>query len=351
MTASQSCMHAAGRPGLVGLAIVRTLRLRFRLLVAMSVFSLLAACGPKPDTTPGQALASVNGVEITVLQLNDELARAGAGVGAAGQEAASKQLLQALIDRQLLQSEAAREKLDRDPKVMQAIDRARALIVAQAWLQKRLGNLAPPTAADIETYYNAHPQFFDKRQQFSMDQLQLPAAALTPALKQVVIDAKSLDEVSSWLAANHVQAGRSHVARSTADLAPALVTRLLAMRKGQLFAVQEGERALVVVLLDIQQAPVMLAVARPQIEQFLRKQRQKESAIAELARLRADARIAYLNKTLDPAAPATTTNRGAPVTTMAPQATPIPSAATAADSSATNTAANIALDRGVAGLK
>ena len=29
MTASQSCMHAAGRPGLVGLAIVRTLRLRF----------------------------------------------------------------------------------------------------------------------------------------------------------------------------------------------------------------------------------------------------------------------------------------------------------------------------------
>ena len=52
---------------------------------------LLCACGPKgSDATPGQALASVNGVEITALQLNEELARA--GVGAAGQEAASKQL-------------------------------------------------------------------------------------------------------------------------------------------------------------------------------------------------------------------------------------------------------------------
>ena len=360
MTTSQLRIDVGGLPGSAGAAIVRTLRLRLRscpgagsgetmlskLFAAMSVFLLLAACGPKPDATPGQSLASVNGVEITVLQLNDELARA--GVGAAGQEAASKQLLQALIDRQLLQSEAAREKLDRDPKVMQAIDRARALIVAQAWLQKRLGNLAPPTAADIEAYYNAHPQFFDKRQQFSMDQLQLPAAALTPALKQVVGDARSLDEVLSWLAANHVQAGRSHVARSTADLAPALVTRLLAMRNGQLFAVQEGERALVVALLDIQQAPVMLAVARPQIEQFLRKQRQKESATAELTRLRADAKIAYLNKTLEPGAPAAATNLAAPVATRASQAAPIASAAAHAAATA---AANTALDRGVAGLK
>ena len=287
-----------------------------------------------------------------MLQLNDELARAGAGVGAAGQEAASKQLLQALIDRQLLQSEAAREKLDRDPKVMQAIDRARALIVAQAWLQKAARQPGAAHRCRHRDLLQCAPAVFStSANSFSMDQLQLPAAALTPALKQVVSDAKSLDEVSSWLAANHVQAGRSHVARSTADLAPALVTRLLAMRKGQLFVVQEGERALVVALLDIQHAPVMLAVARPQIEQFLRKQRQKESAIAELARLRADANIAYLNKTLEPAAPATASNRGAPVTTMAPQATPIPSAATAADSIATNTAANTALDRGVAGLK
>lgn len=306
----------------------------------------LAACGNKQaDTAPGQALASVNGVEITVMQLNDELARA--GVKAASEQAASKQLLQALIDRQLLQAEAAREKLDRDPKVMQAIERARALIVAQAWLAKRTGNLAQPGSAEIEAYYNAHPQFFGARKQFSMDQLQLPAGALTPALKQVVDNAGSLEDVTGWLDANKVAAGRSHVTRSTADLAPALAGKLLAMRQGQVFAVQDGERALVVALRAVQEAPVTLAVARPQIAQFLVKQRQKESAGTELARLRADARIEYLNKDFADL-PATKAQAAAAPPPQTAAAAALPAGATA------NTAANAAdaaLERGVAGLK
>ena len=312
-------------------------------LFALATCALaLAACGDKQaEAPPGQALVSVNGVEITVMQLNDELARA--GVKAANEQAASKQLLQALIDRQLLQAEAAREKLDRDPKVMQAIERARALIIAQAWLQKHIGNLAQPTAAEVEAYYNAHPQFFGTRKQFAMDQLQLPAGALTADLKQVVDNARSLEDVTGWLDANKVQVGRSHVTRSTADLAPALATRLLAMREGQVFAVQEGARALVIALREIQDAPVTLAVARPQIEQFLIKQRQKESASNELARLRADAKIEYLNKEFTDA-PAAGTQAAAPATPAAPAATP-PAGAT------TNTAANAALERGVAGLK
>jgi peptidyl-prolyl cis-trans isomerase C len=313
-----------------------------RLLGMFTAMLVLGACGQKTaEVTPGQALASVDGVEITVLQLNDELARA--GVKAANEQAAGKQLLQALIDRQLLQAEAAREKLDRDPKVMQAIERARALVVAQAVLQKRVGNVALPTAAEVEAYYNAHPQFFSARKQFAMDQLQLPGAALTPALKQVVDAATSLDDVTNWLAANKVQAGRSHVTRSTSDLAPALATKLLAMRKGQVFAVQEGERALVIALLDVQEAPVTLAIARPHIEQFLIKGRQKDSASAELARLRAGARIAYLNK-------AFADEPGAPVTDAGAATTPAPAAGSATNTVA-NTTANAALDRGVAGLK
>jgi EpsD family peptidyl-prolyl cis-trans isomerase len=302
-----------------------------RLLLLCVGAAVLCACGRKPaDNTPGQALVSVDGVEITVMQLNDELARA--GVKAANEQAASRQLLQALIDRQLLLAEAVRAKLDRDPKVMQAIERSRALIVAQAWLQRRIGELAQPAAAEIESYYYAHPQFFGARKQFAMDQLQLPATALTPALKEVVERATSLDDVNGWLTANKMQAGRSHVTRSTSDLAPALAAKLLAMRKGQVFAVQEGDRALVIALRDVQDAPVTLAIARPQIAQFLLKQRQKESASTEIARLRADAKIDYLNKAL--AAPPAGT-----------------AAATAAAAPATDATAGAALDRGVAGLK
>jgi hypothetical protein len=49
----------------------------------------MTACGEKAEKKPGQALASVNGEEITVLQLNEELSRVNPQM--AQQEAARKQ--------------------------------------------------------------------------------------------------------------------------------------------------------------------------------------------------------------------------------------------------------------------
>ena len=295
----------------------------------------LAACGNKAKDKPGQALASVDGAEITVLQLNEELQRA--GVGPSQQEAASKQLLQALIDRQLLQGEAAREKLERDPKVMQSIERAKALIVAQEYLRKRIGNPPRPTAAEVEDYFNKNPQFFSHRQQFNMNELVIATADLTPALKAAADAAKSLDEVAAWMDAHKVRFGRTQVARSTADLSVEMSAQLLRMPKGQLFIVKEGERTLLISIAEIREAPVPLEVAAQQIEQFLVTKRNKESAAAELARLRANAKIEYLNKSMAmdarPAAAApAATGLGAPAV-------------------ATDTAARAALERGAAGLK
>jgi EpsD family peptidyl-prolyl cis-trans isomerase len=302
----------------------------------------LTACGNKAkEAKPGQALASVNGEEITVLQLNEELQRA--GVGAAQQDAASKQLLQALIDRQLLQSEAAKEKLDRDPKVMQAVERAKSLIIAQAYMQKRLGAPARPTPAEVEDYYTKHPEFFSRRKQFNMNELVIASADLTPELKAAADGAKSLEEVAVWLDAHKVKFGRTQVTRTTADLAPELSAKLMAMARGQLFVVKEGERSMLISIADIKDAPVTLEVASQQIEQYLMNKKTKDAAAAELARLRATAKIEYINKSMavDPnAAPQ-------------PAATPAPAPALGETAPATAADANAkaAIERGVVGLK
>ena len=301
----------------------------------------LSACGDKSrESKPGQALASVNGAEITVLQLNEELQRA--GIGPAQQEAASKQLLQALIDRQLLQTEAAREKLDRDPKVMQSIERAKALIVAQAYMLKRIGNPARPTPAEVEDYFNKNPQFFAHRKQFNMNELALASSDLTPALTAAADGAKSLEEVAAWMEAHKIKFGRTQVSRSTTDLTPEMSAKLLALPKGQLFFVKEGERSLLISIADIREAPVTLETAAQQIEQFLVNKRNKESAAAELARLRATARIEYLNKSLAmdaKAVPAAAAVPAQPSLGAAPAAAP------------PDAAAKAAVERGVAGLK
>ncbi|QBQ39563.1 peptidyl-prolyl cis-trans isomerase, EpsD family [Pseudoduganella plicata] len=266
---------------------------------AMLLVATLAACGGKAEKKPGQALASVNGQEITVLQLNEELMRA--NVPAARQEAARKQMLEALIDRQLLESEATKEKMDRDPKVMQAIERAKSTIVAQAYLQKRVGTIARPTATEVEEYFNKNPQLFASRKVFDMRQLVLASSDVTDNVKAAIDASKSLDEVAAWLDEHKVKYGRGQLARSTQELPPELAGKLLAMPKGQLFIIREGDRSMLLSINEVKDAPVTLAQATPQIEQFLVNKKNKEAAEAELKRLRASAKIEYLGQTQAPA--------------------------------------------------
>jgi hypothetical protein len=84
-----------------------------------------------------------------VYQVNNELQRA--NVQPAQQEAASRQIVQGLVDRQILLQAAHKEKLDRKPQVMQAIENAKMQILAQAYLQERVASVAKPTADEIES--------------------------------------------------------------------------------------------------------------------------------------------------------------------------------------------------------
>lgn len=272
---------------------------------------LLSACGSKVEHKPGQALASVNGEEITVLQLNDELSRSNAP--ATQQEAARKQALEALIDRQLLISEASREKVDRDPRVVQAIERARSVILAQAYMQKRLGTPAKPTAAEVEAYYSQNPQFFSQRKHFDMREIVLPTRDVTDDLKAEMDKTRSLDDVATWLDAHKVKYQKAQLSRSGSELPPELSAKLLALAKGQLFIVREGERSMLVTIADVRSSPVELEAARPQIEQYLVAKKGKEAAEQEVKRLRASAKIAYINQpspVADAGAPASDIERG-----------------------------------------
>ncbi|MTV40535.1 EpsD family peptidyl-prolyl cis-trans isomerase, partial [Duganella radicis] len=283
-------------------------KLNPRLLASAGLLLLaagLSACGGGKEKKPGQALASVNGEEITVLQLNEELQRA--NVQAAQQEAARKQLLEALIDRQLLQIEAAKDKTDRDPAVVQSIERAKALIIAQAYMQKRLGTPAKPTQAEVEAYYTQHPEFFAQRKALDMRQLVLATRDLDDPLKAAIDSAKSLDEVAAWMDAHKVKFVRNQVSRTSSDLPAELARKLLSMPKGQLFIVREGERSLLISIAEVKDSPVSLEAAASQIEQFLVNKKNKDAAAAELARLRAAAKITYLNKADEPAAAAAAT--------------------------------------------
>lgn len=330
----------------VALAIKAAIVSRKSLLCAglIAVAVGVGGCGDK-EKKAGQALASVNGEEITVLQLNEELQRS--GVQAAQQEAASKQLLDALIDRQLLQNEAVKVKLDRDPKVVQAIERAKAFIIAQAYMQQRLGNIAKPTEAEVEAYFKQHPEFFEHRKQFEMKELIVDTKDLDNTAKAAVNAVKTLDEVAAWFDAHKIKYVRSQLLRASSDLEQELSSKLQALPKGELFMINEGSRSVLVSIVEIKDAPVTLAIAASKIEQFLMNKKNKDASDAELKRLRALAKIEYLNK----AAPAGKATAATPPTPTPAAAEVAPARARIAEPAAASTAVDAANERGVAGMK
>ena len=259
----------------------------------------LSACGNK-EKKAGQALVRVNGEEITVLQINDELKRA--GVKADQQEVATKQLLEKLIDRQLIIAEAMRNKIDRSPGVIQAIERAKAQIIAQAYLENITSKLAKPSMAEIDDYFQKHPEYFAQRKQFDMHQLIFATKDLSDELKTAIDSAKTLDEVATWLDGHNVRYARGQLSRSTTDLPELMVAKFKELKKGELFIVNEGENSMLNSITDIKDSPVTAKNAAPQIAQYLSNLKAKEAAESEIKHLRSSAKIEYLNASA-PAAP------------------------------------------------
>lgn len=265
-------------------------------LIGLALFSILvfSACDNQPkEKKPGQALVSINGQEVTTLQLNDEIRRA--GVRAEQYEESSKQLLESLIARQLIVDEAIRSKLDRTPDVMQARERANAQIIAQAYLQGIVSKITKPSEVEINEYYRKHPEYFAQRKQFDLTILRIATKNLSSELKAVIDTAKSTSEVAAWLDKKNVQYFRNLASRSTADLPLEMVTMMREKGKSHVFVINEQENRLLISVNEIKDSPITATDAALQIERYLTNHKYKQAIDAEIARLRLSAKIEYLN--------------------------------------------------------
>lgn len=251
---------------------------------------VLSACNNK-EKPAGQSMARVNGQDITVHQLNAELELLGNTPGVS-----KKEVLDALIARQLLTDQAEKNKTDRDPRVMRSIERAKDQILAQFYLQNKLTNVPKPLPAEVEDFYQKNPQLFAQRKQFETKELTIDTKDLTPELLEKMEKAKTLDEVQSWLDVHQIKYRPTQAVRSSTDLPPALVKAFSEMPQGALFTAKRPEKSDLIALQNVKNSPLTLDVARPKIEEYLTLMKTKEASEVEIARLRAEAKIEYLNE-------------------------------------------------------
>ncbi|MDP3612388.1 MAG: EpsD family peptidyl-prolyl cis-trans isomerase, partial [Rubrivivax sp.] len=136
-------------------------------LAALATAVLLVGCGEKKEKAASQTAAKVNKDEITVHQINFVLQQQ-RNLRPEQTDAASRQILERLVDQQLALQKADEQKVDRDPRVVQQLEAARREIVARAYLEK-VGEAAPkPTPEEIKKYYDEKPALFSQRRVYSI---------------------------------------------------------------------------------------------------------------------------------------------------------------------------------------
>jgi len=304
----------ASRPGVMRLGLVA---------LAASV-ALLAACGDKKEKGASQTAAKVNKAEVTVHQINFVLQQQ-RNIRPEQADAASKQILERLIDQELALQKADDLKLDRDPRVVQQLEAAKREIIARAYLEKVGEGEPKPTAEEIKKYYDENPALFKERRVYSIQEIGIEAKPDQVAtLRQKLAAAKNIAEFVDYLKANDFKFSGNQAVRAAEQLPLASLDAFAKMQDGQAVLNQGPNGVQVVVLAGSRSQPVGEEQARPAIEQFLLNDRKRKLIEEDVKKMRADAKVEYVGKfaegTPGAAAPAT----AAP---PAPAPTPAPAAA------------------------
>lgn len=264
--------------------------------LAACLLATLAACsgGDKPAKAASQVAVKVNGDELSIHQVNAQLARL-QGVPADKADLARKQVVDGLVDQRLLIQQAIEKKLDRDPDVLAAIEQSRAQILAQAYVQKTLGAQARPNEAEVRKYYEENPALFAQRRVYRLQELttDLPAER-ADELKTAVAAAKAIPEVATWLQKNRFQVAANSAVRGAEQLPMAHLAQINAMKDGQMGVFVSDRKVTVLQVLTSQVQPIDEAKATPAIEQFLATRKRDELARSELKRLRENAKLEYV---------------------------------------------------------
>lgn len=262
--------------------------------VALGAVLLLSACGGGSEGGGStQVAAKVNKEEISVHQINYMLQRQ-PGIKPELVPAASKRILEGLVDQEVAIQQAVELKLDRDPRVVSAIEAARREIIARAYADRVAEGAGKPTPEEISQYYASKPALFAQRRIYALNEFMIEVPAdQREALGVRLQGVRSADELSGALRAANIKFAARNVTQAPESLPMTLLDKLAPLNEGQSLVISVPNGLNVLIVAAAKPAPVTEEKARPAIEQFLLNERKRKLVSDEIKRLRTAAQIEY----------------------------------------------------------
>lgn len=287
------------------------MKIRLGQAAVLLLLPLLAACAEEvpvdeeseatPPALQGQVIARVNGEELTIHQLNAELARAQVPDELDRQEARN-QVLQRIIDRIVMAQMAREEEIHRRPSVMLEMRRAQEDVLASTYLRQQMAEMGPVARDEAEAFVNENPYLFAEREFFIFDQIMIDANYVDDELMGELEDRTTMAEMEELLDSRSVPFRRQPNTGLTSRFPPRAAQTVAELPDGELFIIRTPLIVYVSQILERRPEPLFGEDAVRAARQVLQVQRNATDAEAITARMRARANIEYLGEYGPPAA-------------------------------------------------
>lgn len=256
----------------------------------------LAACGSKQ---PGDdAVATVNGYEITLAELNNEMTEQGA------QDLEDPQLrraaLQAIINRKLLMGFAEEQELDRTPDFILREQRMRDQMLAEAAIQYLAPDGGEPDSEAIAQFLE-NARASGERTVFQITALRL-AAPPSPEVMTAIENASSFAQIQEIVQREKLTAQGGEMTWDSAVIPAELTRQLNALPDREPFVLAEENSILAGVVRNKVRQPLTAEQARNMAESVVGQQSIRNRVGTWLEDARSSAEIEY-SEGFDPDAP------------------------------------------------
>lgn len=260
------------------------------------VLLLLSGCQQSDEMSASQVVATVNGEQLTMPQLQAEMTKLSASTKNAD---TAKKVLTNLIDRQLLAQEAVKLNLDRTPEVTQAIESSKAQIYAQAYMAKKMAKLPEISDEAASEFLRAHPEMFEQRKLFKTVDVTFthdPAQLDIKAMEQAVTTLSSLEDT---LHAKNIVYDKNSSQFLTDRLPLSVLSKVSHLHQGDLMYVHNDHEVIVKSIQDIIDVPTSKSSALLVAKKMLGQQQKQAYIKKEIERLQNLAGIQVFNEKID----------------------------------------------------
>ncbi len=221
---------------------------------------LVSACGENggdAEIEKGQVVATVDGKDVTIHELNAELqgTQLPANINAEQRKQVEQAALQQVVNRRILADIARERGLDKTPMFLLQERRSGEQILVQMLQRQMSTAVKAPSQTEVATFIAQNPDIFAERKIFAVDQIQFQTPQNANILRKYE-PLTTMDQVEAMLKQDGLQYKRAPATLDVASANPELVQQVLKMDREDIFIIPAGRVMVANLITDTRVQPL-----------------------------------------------------------------------------------------------